>query len=98
MVGLDKFLAFLEPPCSLMGSIPSLVWQLLGVMQITAGIFIWLPKFRKYVVGFFFVFMLAISSVHLIQGTKDIGGSLFMAILLGLLVWNPSFLGGIKKE
>ena len=93
-VGADKFLAFLEPPCSLMNSISSVVWNAIGILQIAAGILIWLPKFKKYVVGFFFVFMLVFTLVHLSQGTYDVGGSAFMA---GLLIWNPSFLRGNKK-
>ncbi len=92
MVGADKFLSFLEPPCSLMETISPLIWKLLGVLQIAGGIFIWLPKFKKYVVGFFFVFMIVFSGVHLMQNTKDIGGAVFMAALLGVLLWNPSFL------
>jgi len=30
--------------------------------------------------------------VHLTHGTSDIGGAGFMAVLLGVLVWNPSFI------
>ena len=97
MVGADKFFAFLEPPCSLMSSIPSTIWGILGVMQLAAGVLIWLPKFKKYVVGFFFVFMLVFSIVHLTQNTYDIGGAAFMAVLLGLLVWNPSLIRGKAK-
>lgn len=93
MVGADKFLAFLEPPCSLMESIPAAIWKVLGVLQLVAGILIWSPKYRKYVAGFFTVFMLFFTIVHLTQGTTDVGGAAFMAVLLGLLVWNPGFLG-----
>jgi len=96
MVGADKFFSFLEPPCSLMGSIPTVIWNVLGVLQIAAGILIWLPKYRKYVAGFFMVFMLVFTVVHLMQNTFDFGGAAFMAVLLGLLVWNPSFLRGNK--
>ncbi len=92
MIGLDKFLFFLEPPCSLMNSISPAVWKLLGVMQLAAGILIWLPKFRKYVAGFFVVFMLVFTGYHLVENTYDIGGALFIAVMLGLLVWNPNFL------
>jgi uncharacterized membrane protein YphA (DoxX/SURF4 family) len=94
MVGADKFLSFLEPPCSLMGSISPTIWNLLGVLQISAGILIWLPKFRKYVAGFFAVFMLVFTLIHLMKNTYDIGGSAFMAFLLALIVWNPGFLKG----
>ena len=94
MVGTDKFFAFLEPPCSLMENISTTVWKALGILQIAGGILIWVPKFRKIVVSFFFGFMLVFTIIHLIQGTYDIGGSVFMAVLLGLLVWNPSFLRG----
>ena len=97
MVGADKFLSFLEPPCSLMGSISPLVWNILGVLQISAGILIWLPKFRKYVAGFFAVFMIVFTIIHLTETTYDIGGSAFMAVLLGLIVWNPKFLRGKKN-
>lgn len=97
MIGFDKFLSFLEPPCSLEDNIPNLVWSTLGVLQIAAGILIWLPKYRRYVVGFFFIFMLFFTAVHLFQNTYDIGGAAFMAGLLGLLLWNPSFLNRQKK-
>lgn len=94
MVGADKFLAFLEPPCSLMGNISPIVWKLIGVLQILAAVLIILPKYRKPVAGFFCVFMIVFSIVHLTQNTSDIGGSAFMAVLLGILVWNPSFIRG----
>ena len=97
MVGADKFFAFLEPPCSLMDSIPSIVWSALGVLQIAGGILIWLPKYRRYVVGFFTIFMLAFTVIHLVNDTTDVGGSIFMAVLLGILLWNPSFIRGKSK-
>jgi len=97
MIGADKFLGFLEPPCSMMDSIPTLVWQILGILQIAAGILIWLPKYRKHVAGFFAVFMLVFTVIHVANNTSDIGGSLFMAIMLGIIIWNPSFLRGKAK-
>lgn len=92
MIGADKFLGFLEPPCTLMDNIPSTAWMFLGVMQIAAGILIWIPKYRKYVVGFFAVFMVVFVIVHLTQGTSDIGGAAAMAAQLSILVWNPAFI------
>jgi len=94
MVGADKFGAFLEPPCSLMESVPPTIWKVLGVLQIASGILIWLPKFKESIVGFWAVFMLVFTIMHLTQGTYDIGGSAFMAVMLGLLAWNPSFIQG----
>lgn len=94
MIGADKFLSFLQPPCSLESSIPSVIWSILGVLQIASAILLWLPKYRKHVAGFFSVFMLVFTLVHLSQGTYDIGGSAFMSLLLGLITWNPSFLSG----
>lgn len=82
----------LEPPCSMMGSISPIIWKGLGVLQLAAGILIWLPKFKKYVVSFFTVFMLIFTIVHLINNTYDFGGAVFMAVLLGLLAWSPSFI------
>ena len=94
MIGADKFFSFLKPPCSLMDNISTTVWSVLGVMQIAAGILIWFPKFRKYVAGFFAVFMLVFSIVHLTQNTSDVGGAAFMMVLLAVLAWNPSFMKG----
>lgn len=93
-IGADKFLNFLEPPCSMMDKISPIIWNMLGAIQILAGILIWSSKFRKYIVGFFAVFMIVFVVVHLSQGTSDVGGAIFMAVLLGLLSWNPSFLQG----
>lgn len=92
MIGADKFFSFLQPPCSLQDSIPSSVWMILGVLQLAAGILIWLPKFRKGVAGFFFIFMLVFTVVHFTQGTTDVGGAAFMATLLGVITLNPTFL------
>lgn len=98
MIGADKFFSFMEPPCTLMSSIPTTVWKALGVLQLAAGILIWLPQFRKHVSGFFAVFMLVFTIIHLMENTYDIGGSVFMGTLLGLLAWNPGFLRGKDKK
>jgi len=95
-IGADKFLNFLEPPCSLMNEVSPIIWKGLGVIQILAGIFIWSTKFKKYIVGFFAVFMYVFVLVHVSQGTSDIKGALIMGILLSILVWNPSFIRGKK--
>ncbi len=95
-VGFDKFLNFIEPPCTLMTEIPVVVWKFIGVLQIAAAVLLWFPTLSKYVAGFFLVFMLVITAVHLSQGTTDIAGSVFMAFLMALLVWNPSFLRRTK--
>ena len=91
MIGADKFLLFLEPPCSLMDRIPPLIWNGLGLMQLAAGVLLWLPKYRKYVAGFFVLLMLVFTMIHLAYGTYDMGGSLSMAVLLAFIVWNPAF-------
>lgn len=92
VIGTDKFFLFLEPPCSLMNNIPVSIWKILGVLQILGGLLIWIPTYRKYVAGFFIVFMLTFTIIHLANSTYDIGGSLFMAVLLSVVLWNPSFL------
>ena len=92
MIGADKFLNFLEPPCSLMGSVPPLVWSVLGVLQIITGVLLWMPKYRKYLAGFWMVFMFIFTVVHLSQSTTDYRGALIMGVILGLLVWNPNFI------
>lgn len=93
-IGADKFFNFLEPPCSMMEFINPMIWKSLGVLQIVSGILIWFPKFKKYIVGFFAIFMFVFTAVHLIQGTSDIGGAAFMGVLLALLAWNPKFIQG----
>ena len=97
MIGADKFFGFLEPPCSLMDNISPVVWKVLGAMQLIAAILILMPRYRKYIAGFFFVFMIVFTIVHLTQGTSDVGGAVFMAVLLGLLVWNPVFIRGKQR-
>ncbi len=97
MIGTDKFLNFLEPPCSMMDSISSTIWNVFGVMQLAAGVLIWLPKWRRPLAGFFTVFMLVFTIVHLVNGTNDFGGAASMAVLLALLAWNPDFMNGKKQ-
>lgn len=94
MIGADKFLNFLEPPCSMMDKIPPTIWSGIGVLQIAAGILIWFPKYRKTVAALFAMFMLTFTIIHLGNRTYDIGGSAVMAILLGLIAWDPPFLQG----
>jgi len=38
--------------------------------------------------------MLTFTIIHLINGTYDIGGSAFMAVLMEVLFWNPEFIQG----
>jgi len=92
MIGLDKFFEFLQPPCSLNDKVSLIAWKAIGVAQIISGVLIWKHPYRKYIVGFFFVFMIVFSMIHLSQNTHDIGGSTFMAVMLGLLLWHPPFL------
>ena len=98
MIGADKFLFFLEPACSLAGSISPIIWKVLGAIQLIAGVLIWFPQFKKYIVGFFAIFMLVFTIVHVSQGTDDVGGAIFMGILLGLLTWNPPFIRGKQHK
>ena len=88
MIGLDKFISFLDPPCSLEGQINPIIWKIIGVLQLTTAVLVW-TKYQKYVVGFFAVFMLVFTVIHLTQNTSDVGGAAFMAVLLGILIWNP---------
>ena len=97
MIGVDKFLSFLDPPCTLMPGIPTTIWYGLGVLQIAAGFLIWIPKYREYIAGFFLVLMLFFIVYHLLENTQDVGGAVFMAVLLALLLWNPGFLQGRNK-
>jgi len=77
-----------------MGNVSTTVWYLLGVMQFAAGILIWRPKYRRFVAGFFVVFMLVFTFIHISNNTSDYGGALFMAGLLALLAWDPRFIRG----
>nr|WP_321237479.1 hypothetical protein [uncultured Psychroserpens sp.] len=97
IVGFDKFFPFMDPPCSLIDNIPKTFWKVLGSFQLAAGILIWFSKLRRYVAGFFVLVLLFFTIYHLKENTYDIGGSIFMAVLLGILVWNPTFLKGKNK-
>ena len=92
MIGVDKFIPFLEPRCSLADEISPWVWKAFGILQLLAAALIWAPKFRKPIAGFFFAFMLGFITLHLWVGTYDIGGAMFMTFAMGLLLWNPAIL------
>lgn len=96
MIGIDKFLGFLEPPCTLMEDIPSGIWMAIGVVQVLAAILIWQPKFRRTIAGVFVALMIFFIVKHLMSNTTDIGGAAFMGILCALLLWSPGFLRGAK--
>lgn len=98
MIGADKFLAFMDPPCSLETTIAPIIWKGMGVLQLIGGVLIWIPKFRKFVAGFFIAYMLFFTGYHLMLNTYDVGGAVFIAVLLGIILWNPSFLRGKNKQ
>jgi uncharacterized membrane protein YphA (DoxX/SURF4 family) len=77
-----------------MDGISNSVWMFLGVLTIVGGILIWVSALRKYVAGFLIIYMLFYTGVHISKATYDIGGAIFMTVLLGLLLWNPSFIRG----
>ncbi len=87
MIGVDKFMAFLTP-CNIMASIPTTLWHIIGVLQIAAAFLIWLPRFRKIVAGFFLCLMIYFIVRHLMEGTYDIGGAVFLGLICGLLLRN----------
>ncbi len=92
IIGADKFLHFIEPPCSLMSAIHPIIWKSIGIVQIIAGVLIWAPKYERFIVGFFCVFKGVFSLVHLSLGTYDVAGSLFLFALLAVLIWKPEVL------
>jgi len=92
-LSVDKFFPFMEPPCTLMDTFNPMIWKMLGVATLIGGILLWIPKFRRATAGFFIIYMLGFSVYHLVSNTYDIGGAVFMAFLLGIVVWNPSFMG-----
>ena len=98
MIGIDKFSPFMDPPCAMMENISPFLWKILGILQLAAGILIWVQDVKRYVAGFFTLFMIFFIIYHLTQDTYDVGGAIFMAILLGILVWNPAFLGGKSRQ
>ena len=98
MIGFDKFNPFMDPPCSLRENISPTLWKVLGGLQLTAGILIWFSNLRKYVAGFFVIILLFFTLYHIKENTYDIGGSIFMLVLLGILLWNPTFLQGKMNE
>lgn len=92
MVGADKFLAFLTPPCSLMTDVPPLLWKFIGVVQILSAILVWNPKFRKNIAWLLLGLMVYFSVRHLAEGTSDIGGAVFLGVICILMIWSPGFL------
>ncbi len=97
MIGVDKFLGFLEPPCTVMEDIPVGIWKAIGVVQVIAAFLIWQPKFRRSIAGIFLALMIFFIVKHLMSDTTDIGGAVFMGVLCALLLWSPSFLRGKTK-
>ena len=86
MIGVDKFLSFMEPPCSLMNTISPIIWKVLGVLQLTAGILIWIPKYRKYVAGFFLVLMLFFTIYHLVLKTPILIPPLHIVVFTNYII------------
>lgn len=82
----------MESSCSMMNRVSPTLWKELGTLQIVGGILIWMPRFRKYVAVILIIIKLFFTIFHLANNTYDVGGSLFMAALLGLLIWNPGFM------
>jgi len=60
--------------------------RLLVSFKMAVGTTIWLLKVRKYIVGFFMVFMISFSIVNVNQNTTDIEVAVFMAILFTVFI------------
>ena len=75
-----------------MSKVSPILWKTIGGIQIVAGILIWSAKIRKYIAGFMLAILIYFTLYHIIEKTSDIGGSIFMALLLAIIVWNPSAL------
>lgn len=88
MIGLDKFFSFLTP-CSLMADIQPQIYMALGVIQLLLGMLVWNVKWRKPVAWMILGVMVYFSIRHLVGGTYDIGGAVFMGVLAILLIWDP---------
>jgi len=97
VLAADKFLHFLKPPCSLEETFSQNVWMMIGYVYIAAASLLWHKKIGKRVAIIFAVVMIAFSIWHLVNDTYDIGGALFMALLLGLIAWKPEFLTRQKQ-
>lgn len=91
MIGVDKFQSFLTP-CGLLDSIPSVSLKIIGVIQILGGFLVWIPTFRKPIASFILGLMIFFIGWHLIDGTYDIGGAVFLGVLSVLLMKTPSLL------
>lgn len=88
MIGLDKFLVFLEQ-CSLFSSINPTTLKVIGITQILMGISVWNVKWRSSVAWLILGLMVYFIIRHIVEGTYDIGGAVFMALISILIIWDP---------
>jgi len=88
IIGIDKFYTFL-PPCSLMKNISTTGAMVGGVVEILLGIFI-LLKIQLKPVLYTTAFLMGAAVIsHLINGTYDLGGALFLMLYaLGLIYFD----------
>lgn len=96
MIGVDKFMSFLTP-CTLLAEIQPTILKALGVIQILAGILVWSKGFKSSIAWLMAGLMIYFIIRHLVGGTSDIGGAVFLLVLCLLLIWNPAFLGDKSK-
>lgn len=89
ILGIDKFIGFIPESCSLMGVGSSLMWKLTGVIEILLGVLLFLGRYTNFILGFIIGLMLWAILMHIVNGTYDIGGAIFLAILCII----PFFLG-----
>ncbi|WP_460218287.1 hypothetical protein [Psychroserpens sp. MEBiC05023] len=82
----------------MINNVSTTLWKILGGLQLAAGILIWFTILRRYVAGIFIIILLFFTTYHLRENTYDIGGSIFMIVLLGILIWNPKFLTGQRNR
>jgi len=88
IIGIDKFYTFL-PPCSLMKNVSATGAMIGGLIEILLGILV-LFKIQLKPVLYTSAFLMGAAVVsHLVNGTYDLGGALFLMFYsLGLVYFS----------
>lgn len=93
LIGVDKFLMFLEE-CTLQAGTSPTLWKITGVLQILIGLSILFNKGMNIALILALVIFSSAIYSHVSIETTDIGGAIFLAmqtiLLLGLNVFQKS--------
>jgi len=90
VLGMDKFFLFIPDSCTLLVDAPKSMLYTLGVIEVVLGILLCLGKYTRTILVAILVLMISAIVMHMVNDTYDIGGAVFLILLVLIPLMLPA--------